>query len=340
MHAVKIKSDWSNYYRLISHGHAEMNEMEIYQACSAVANNGTVLDVEKELCSHARKLLEIRRNLKNNDIEKAYESVVNLRSKYLDPMLAGDRFFLLGVIHNRNGNFSLTMKNMKLARAFFSCPELEHRYLRSLMNEKICEENLDSFICGELYVIKQMAHQNNFYDIVANIQKAYSVQLLEHGHYQMAKEQSLRAIENFKFDGCPEDRDIAYSMAAITSLLCGQKDEARRYINHILTNKGKIEAYKSIYNNLLAGIIPKLPGGHPLSRMLWPSAIIKKGTIPGKIFEIIKDGRVSRDEIIRKVWGENTDDVSYVSRLHVAINELRKRYKLNISFDGSYYQID
>ena len=340
MSALKIVSDWKNYYRLLAEEGDQMNDLEIYQACAAVANNGMTRSEEKNLCSVAKKLLQIRRYLNNREIEKAHEQIITIRSKDLHPMLAGDRNYLLGVIHNRKGNMRLTIKNMKLSKDYFLNGKLEHRYLRAILSEKICEEDINSFTHGDLFAIKQKAYRNEYLDLVGNIQKGYSVQLLELGNYHEARNQALDAIESFKHDGCPEDKSIAYCIAAISSIICADQNAGDKYIQYVIGNSGKTREYKQIYNDLKQKKRPRIPKGHFLSKTKWPIIAVKEGTISGKILNALNNGKISRDDLITSVWGSNSYDISYISRLHVAINELRKKYKYNIAFNGTHYVLE
>ena len=207
-------------------------------------------------------------------------------------------------------------------------------------DEHIVIGDLKSHINGELYFLKQRAFSNRYFDLVGNIERAAANIWLHEGNSLEALKCAQAAAECYQIDGCPEDKAISVALVAIAQLNYRNQKAAIETINSIHIKTGRIVSYLEIFKSLLIGKTPELAVGHPLHGVKWNvQPRIKENSIPGKIYFALQGSPASRDSLIKSVWGEDAIDPSYNSRLYTAINELRKKYGVEVNFDGEQYKI-
>lgn len=315
----------------------QIETVDIYKACVAGANNGLRLPEEHLLGDHEKSLLEARRKLFVSDLKET-ERILN---SFLpqDPLLNGDRLFLLGQIYHRKGKQKEASDFMNLAAVSFQETGDLHRALRAKVNGALCLSSLESCLFGDLYALELEARRQNFLDIAGNICRTRGIELLIAGRPNEAHAQALEASSLYQLDGFQDDRAVALLIAALAQLTLGDFKAAKELRSLVLFTSGKIEVYAKVYDDILMGKIPKIPKGHALEGISWKKLIIKSDSVTGKIIEALREGPLTRDELITLVWGENALDDSYCRRLYTAINSIRKDRTATIIFDGERYSL-
>lgn len=310
---------------------------EVYKACVAVACNGMTLPEEATLSEVERVLLDVRRKLFANDLKKAE----TLLKKYpaTTPLLEGDHHFLMGQVHHRRGEQEEA--ELLMYRAAVKYAELgdNHRSLRARVNGALCVSSLESCLFGNLFVFEQESRRLGFFDITANIVRTRAMELLISGRSHEACSVAIEASELYKLDGYQDDRSVAILVAAIACLTMGDVQKAKELRAEAFVNGGKTQTYISIYDDLIAGKLPKVPKGHALSRVSWKKVGFKTESVTGKIIDGLRQGPKTRDELIAHVWGESATNASYCSRLYVAVGAIRKEGIFTVIFDGESYKL-
>jgi tetratricopeptide (TPR) repeat protein len=341
---MKPLSDWQATVHLMENGTQGLAPLIVYKACSAFASNGQSHEAEALLETPYRRLLEARRKMKSGQWEDAHSILVSdlglndAHENYFE--LQGDRHYILGNLAHRQNQPGAAEAQFKTAAQFYKQGRDQHRLLRCLINEKICRSSLTSHVSGELFFLKQKAFNEEFWDLVGNIEKAAVPRWLAVGSFAEALQASQRALEAYRRDGCPEDRAVAQALNAICLCLTGDKPEAARIENTIAIRDGKVATYLNIIRSLLNGQIPLVDPDHSLADAMWETELgPKRNSIPGRILECLSQQAMERDELIRVIWGETATDPSYCSRLYTAIRDLRRKYQISVEFDGRQYRL-
>ena len=310
---------------------------DVYKACVAVACNGMTLPEESSLSKGERVLLEVRRQLFKSDLKMAENMLKEIT--FENHLLEGDKFFLQAQVYHRRGEQPEASRLWNVAADKYCLIEDFHRELRARVNGALVISTLESCLYGDLLSFEQEAKRQNFLDIAANIARTRAIELLKAGMLNEAYNQSMEASALYQLDGYQDDRAVAVLLAAISQLCLGNLEKAAATRGEVMVSEGKTKVYINIYNDLLAGKIPKVQAGHTMSRIAWKKIMVKTGSISGKIIENLRKKSMNREELIAAVWGENATDQSYCGRLYVAINAIRKDGLITIIFDGENYKI-
>lgn len=337
-------SDWKALNLLNEQGVDSLSHYHIYKACTALAINGHRSETEDQLNSEYQQLLQIRRLLKSMKLDQAMHECLNFQvhenhESYFE--LKGDQAFLLGHIFHRLNEPLKSEESFANATKWYSRGHDNHKKLRSLINKFIVIADIKSHISGDLYFLKQKAFSEKFFDLVANIAKAEANLWLHSGQIDQAERAAKEALELYQIDGCPEDRAISQCYVAISQYLQGKFTEFELSKQGIHIQTGKVLSYLNVLKSLSKNEIPYVTDGHPLYGMKWKlRSRIKENSIPGKILKILQNGAVGRDQLISEIWGEKAIDPSYNNRLYTAMNELRKKYHVNVNYDGEKYCLE
>lgn len=333
---MSTNSEQTHLYNLRKNNQVTLKE--IYLACVSVANSGSTLPEEIHLQKDYVCLLQVRRLIYNQHLELALNRLDSIETE--DPFLQGDSIFLRAQIFHRQGSQTEAARLMSDAANFYAVAGDFHRELRARVNGSICVSSLESCIVGDLYIYEQEARRRKYHDILANILRTKSMELLLAHRFQEAFVQAQEASNLYQVDGYLEDGCVAVFISAIAQILLGDFIKAQQV--RMLANipDGKAKSYREIYEDLLNGKRPKIFPGHPLSRMDWKTSFIKPESIPGKLLAALRARPQTKDELIVHIWGENAKDSSYYDRLFTAIGFLRKDKSLTILFDGVHYRID
>ncbi len=324
-------------------GHEPLPSIAVYKALSGLANNGATRPEEVDLHEHARRLLEARRLLKAGkyaDFDSLLQSFqARSGDPELDQILMGDAQALEAMKLGKQGRFDEARTAALAAAEHFSGTPDRHRELRARINAEIFLCTLETYLIGTLYSLEQAALRGGFDDLVGNIRKGRTIQLMDAGRFEEALAEALGAAAAYERDGCPEDRAVAHTVLAILHLIAGHVGDAQIAAGKVHFKDGKVKPYFEAFQSLVSGKKPQPPEGHPLAIVPWPVHKVKKESISGKILRRLSEGPATRDELIAHVWGDQALDPSYCSRLYTAINQLRKKEGANIVFDGSLYRI-
>lgn len=312
-------------------------EGDLYKACITVANHGLKLPEEDKLTNEEKSLLLVRRMIFEKKLTEA-EDLINSLSPN-DNLLFGDKLFLLGQIYHKLGKQDLASGFMFQAADYYKQTGDKHRELRARVNAAICIVTLEDALFGVLYSFELEARQNNFFDIAGNIVRTKAMLLLSHGRLQESYSQAMEAANCYKLDGYQDDYGVTIYIAAIAQFLLGNIALAVETRNKAMTSEGKSESYKKIFDDLIAGNIPKVHEGHPLYDVKWKRLTLKPESIPGKIVQKLQERPYTRDELIQEIWGENALSQAYCDRLYTAIKSLRKERSIAVLFDGEYYKL-
>jgi tetratricopeptide (TPR) repeat protein len=314
-----------------------LSSEEVYKACVSLANHGATLPEEANLSEEYKILLEVRRLISKNHLTESEEALQSYQSESF--LLRGDREFLLGQIYHKRGIQVTASQFMYRAADLYRLIPDQHRELRARVNGAIMVSTLESALYGELFNFEQEVRRLGFMDILGNICRNRAMEFLVHERIQEAASQAQEAAACYNLDGYQDDRGVALYLAAICFLLMGDTTRAHEVRAQAFTSEGKTEIYKYIYETLLMGKIPKLPEGHTMALINWNKIALKHESVPGKIVLKLRQGPLSRDEIIKEVWGPEATDQTYCGRLYTAINYLRKERSIHIVFDGSFYKL-
>ncbi len=334
-------TDWQCVARLDSR--EPLPPLGIYKALSGLANNGASRKEEEQLPPEARLLLEARRLLKERKLEDFDRLAMDFHAKTgdsgFDQILIGDLQALHAMRLGKKGLFQEARQAaLAAAEVFANTPDL-HRELRARINAEIFLCTLDTFLIGTLYSLEQSARRAGFDDLVGNIRKGRTIQLMDAARFEEALAEAIGAAAAYEHDGCPEDRAVANTILAILNLLTGHVAEAQIAAGKVHFKDGKVKPYFDAYQALVSGKKPQVPEGHPLALVPWPVHQVKRESVSGKILRRLSEGPATRDELIAHVWGEKALDPSYNARLYTAINQLRKKDGHGIIFDGSHYRL-
>jgi hypothetical protein len=334
-------TDWQCVARLDSR--EPLPPLGLYKALSGLANNGGSRPEEDQLPTDARLLLDARRLIKAGKLEDFDALTTNFTARTGDPgfdqILSGDLQAIRAMRLGKQGRFEdARAAALEAAETFANTPDL-HRELRARINAEIFLCTLDTYLIGTLYSLEQSARRAGFDDLVGNIRKGRTIQLMDAARFEEALAEATGAVAAYERDGCPEDRAVAHTMLAILHLLAGHVAEAQTAAGKVHFKDGKVKHYFEAYQALVSGKKPHVPEGHPLALVPWPVHQVKKESISGKILRRLSQGPATRDELIAHVWGEKALDPSYCSRLYTAINQLRKKDGHGIIFDGSVYRL-
>jgi hypothetical protein len=126
---------------------------------------------------------------------------------------------------------------------------------------------------------------------------------------------------------------------AISYYCLGQKSEAISIRSTLPFSEGKYQSFLDVYDQIAQGKKPNLKKEHPLYATPWPIYQFRKNSIVGMVYGHLLVGPVSREELIKLVWGSEALDPSYVTRLHSVITALRNKYHFSIEYDGVNYNL-
>lgn len=365
-------SDWQAAGLLVGQDLSTINPYLIYKGCIAHANNGQTHAAERMLNAAYQQLLLARRYLKT-DLESKMIEALNFEIDLKHPRyfeLMGDREHILGSHFNRQSEPANAAQHFARAHTYFQQGADAHRALRSLINQAICFSTAASHTAGELFFLKQRANREGFHDLAGNIEKAAVSVWLAAGNHAEALRSSQASLNSYNLDGCPEDRAVVLALLAICQVLVGKIEDAQISAKSVLIRNGKVERYLTIIDDLLQGRVPQIPAQHHLASVSWCRSVHrplaadasvplfatsltraqsgvyaqskrgaspKANSIPGQILKHLAEQNLKRDELIRKVWGENAIDASYCARLYSAINDLRHKFHVDVQFDGEAY---
>jgi hypothetical protein len=263
----------------------------------------------------------------------------SLNEALLTHLYAGDRHFLLALVHHRQGDIQLAARDLDRAIVSFRMAGDTHRELRSAVNRLICFSDCDSCTVGALIVLEQRALREGYYDIAGVIQRTRALELLRTCHLTEALAAGREAVRSYSFDGCPEDRLITIALVAIIEVLIGNLSAAQELRSSIFPVEPRVQVYLNCYEQIVAGRLPTVPKGHALDAIPWKKMALKPMSVPGKIIAALKSRPLSRDQLIESVWGSTADHPSYRNRLYTAINAIRKANHFDIYFDGESYRL-
>jgi tetratricopeptide (TPR) repeat protein len=332
-------TDAQCFSRLATHSAHGLNEIEIYKGCVFPANNGDLRPEESSLSSPFRLFLEARRFIKIGSFDIA-RNLLDSASTEQIAILEGDRDFLRGIVEQRLGNYRQAAQRMLSAAEIFRKIGDNHRFLRAMINFEIYGMNFESFVSGNLYALQRLAYSEGYHDLVGNIQKAYSVELLNRGEFQTAVVVAADAVESYSKSSDPEDQSVAQCLVAIAHWLVGNKLQAQEHIKRTKIRDGKVKTYYTCFQNLFQGGIPELRKDHPLYQTPWIHPLFKARSITGKLIGHLQMRPATRDELIKEIWGADAFHSSYRDRLYSALKEIRKKIGVNIQFDGSHYRLE
>lgn len=338
MNRQAIKSDWFWVEHLLGpHGNAPLSMTEIYRACAALANSGRSRPEELSLDESLKTLIEVRRMIFSCELKEAKRDLDAIKSEI--PSLAhADTLFLQAIIAHRRGKLVEANATFEVSAGEYETLGETHRHLRALSNSAICKRDLGSHVSGELFQLERKAHQLGCYDVVGNIKKARTIELMMNAKFSAALTEAQDCVTAYGIDGCPEDRAVAHCLLSMNFRISGNLDAARKEFSRVVLNGGKVAGYKVACDALMQGRLPRFKKGHPLFGIRWPRAQIKTHSVQGKIMQRLQTGPVQRDELIKSVWGPRAIDPTYEARLHTAISDLRK--STPIAFDGECYKIE
>lgn len=310
---------------------------DVYKACVSQANLGLTLPEESQLSTGERSLLQARKLLSRGSLDEARKLLISISTD--EPLLHGDKNFLMGQCYHRMGEQQRCFEFMNIAAQSYQDAHETYRELRARINGAISVSTLETCLFGDLQAFEQEARREGYLDLVANILRTRSMNLLTAGQLNEAYFQAMEAAELYQLEGYPDDRTIALLVGAIALHMNGDVLAAQKIRGMCLVVVEKVRPYLMIYESLVQGKIPKLHPGHPLYEVKWKKFALKSDSIPGKILQILKEGPCSRDELIVSVWGEDATDPSYNSRLYTAINYIKKSKGIFIAFDGEKYRV-
>ena len=229
----------------------------------------------------------------------------------------------------------------KAAEKFQSVGET-HRMLRALINGYIFRRDLGEYVAGNLFALEQECLRNSHFDLAGFIARGRAIELCTQGEFEKARIECAAALEQFKLDGCPEDRALCVALMAILCKLCGDDRAAATHFSSIPIQAGRVASYIAIYKSLENGLVPKLDASHTLAATPWKSSvqfILKSNSSLGRILRVLSKGPREKNELIEQIWGAKAGGPVYENRLRVALTKLRKSYGVAVKFDGGRYSM-
>jgi hypothetical protein len=335
---VLLKSDWY-WVREMSLRPDELNEYEIYKACAALSSTGFRRPEEQRLGPALRSLLEVRRILQNGDLKKA-ETVLTekmVTTPKDSSFILGEVLSLMALLEHRQNRIQKAQSYFEMAaEAFRECGET-NRAMRSVTNAFICSRDQKSNMQGELLQLERTLRSKGVFDLVGNIKKTRTIELMVEGNFAAALTEIEDAVECYEKDGCPEDFAISQCLLTMNLLIDGNIEDARSTRSRVVQLDGKVAPFVEACDSLFEGRLPSFPTAHPMFPITWPRARLKAESVTGKVLMRLRSGPATKENLIRYIWGPTAMGPSYNSRLYSAISEIRK--KSPIVFDGNFYRI-
>lgn len=334
-----IHSEWQLVIHLITYGTAKLTPYEIYKACVPDALNGKIRSESLGLPSEYQDLLEARKAMYESSYLSSFKKLRHLIRNSNDFLIKGDCYYIYGLIFHRLGRIKWAESFLNQAEIFYSQTADQHKYLRCLINKHICKDSIESYFKGDLFFLKQRCMVDNYLDLIGNIEKSLSCELISIGNFDAGLVAAEAAQIHYGQAGCAEDANVAQVLIAICLYCQGEKHEATKVRSLLQSSKGKFKSFLKIYDQLAQGQKPTINEDHPLYKTPWPVHQFRKNSVVGQVYLRLSLGPVSREELISTVWGPKAIDPSYVTRLHTVITSLRGKYHFAIEYDGEFYSL-
>lgn len=339
-----IKSDLMLLSNYTVNPHQTLSQEDYYRTFSAMSYFDFNPLSEEHLDSNFKFLTRFRRNFYNNKIKKEelLSDILRFESSYQGntPLIIGDAKVLKGHVYQQMGNYALASQLHSEASQLFLSSGDEFRGLRAIINSKIFNtEATTSYESGELYVLLKKVIRENYFDLAGNIYRGLAMELFNQSQYAEARVQIDLALKCFSKLSYPDDEAIAQCLSSLIWLQLGQPEKAKIEFESISVYSRKLHYYLEAVKACLAGAQPLLPSTHPLAKAQWSHFQLRTRSIVFKIVETLKNGPLTRDEIIYQVWGEHALSDSYCNRLYVALNQIKKKKIALIIFNGEKYEL-
>lgn len=338
-----IRSEWQLFRHLISFGSNDLKEYELYKACVPDALNGKIRAESQSLPEYYLNLLLARKLIYERKFRNALGMLKQIVSRHEDPLIKGDGYFLIGALLHQKGHLLWSGQCYNKSEQLYSKSDDQHKYLRSLINKKISQkassEHIKSYFNGEIYFLKHECVRQSYFDLCGNIEKSKSCDLMVLGNFEGALSAAKLAHQYYIQDGSSNDGNIALLLMAISYYSLGQKSEAVSIRSTLQLSEGKYRTFLDVYDQIAQGKKPNLRKEHPLYGTPWPIYQFRKNSIVGMVYGHLLGGPVSREDLIKLVWGPSALDPSYIMRLHTVIAALRNKYHFSIEYDGTHYNL-
>lgn len=336
---MKLKSESQCLVQLQLIGEKNLNADEIYRALVFSANSGILEPQVEYLDTTKRLLLESRVMMSKGLLHEAFDLLLKLnQQEVLAQDLAADTSFLLGINAFRRGDKNQYLKNMAQAKQKYLAAGDDYRALRAAINLNIIDSGLTSFECGNLKAFSQETIRNQYFDLAGNIYKAEAIERFKKLDIEGALVAVSQALRYYEIDACPEDLSLTQVLSAILHKLNNDDEKAKFWAQSAKIKHGKVKEYWDIWLSLRSEKLPVTNKSHQLSAIPWKQFLKKSASITQKIVSELKLKALSKNDVIKAVWGENCLDPSYESRFFSAMRQLKKQNYI-ISFDGEKYRI-
>jgi len=331
-----------SYYTVNPHQH--LSQEDYYRTFSAMSYFDFNPLSDEYLDSNFKFLTRFRKNFFNNIIKKEelLSDILRFESSYQgkSSLIIGDTKVLKGHIYQQLGNYELASQLHSEASQLFLSSGDDFRGLRAITNSKIFNtESTRSYESGELYVLLKTVLREKYFDLAGNIYRGLAMELFNQSQYAEARVPIDMALKCYGKLSYPDDEAIAMCLSALIWLQLGQPEKAKLEFESIAIYSRKLHYYLEAVKACLAGNQPSLPSTHPLARAQWSHFQLRTRSIVFKIVEALKNGPLTRDEIIYQVWGEHALSESYCNRLYVALNQIKKKKLALIIFNGEKYEL-
>jgi len=338
-----IQSEWQLFRHLLTYGSKDLTEYELYKACVPDALNGVLHKEAINLSLNFQALLNIRIHIYQQHYRQGLHLLKILSTRELNSLQLGDLHLLTAAILHENGHIKWAHHYLAKAEDFFLKSPDKHKYLRSIINKQISiktsSEQIKSYLIGALYFLKQDALRKKYFDLCGCIDKSLSCEFISIGNFEGSLTAAQSAHDYFLLDGCSIDGNMALILKSIALYCLGQKSEAIKIRSALPESHGKYKPLLLVFDQLTQGQKPNLKREHPLYGTPWPISQFRKNSVVGIAHSRLIKGPVSREELIKVIWGNEAIDPSYVTRLHTLITSLRSKYHLVIEFDGVHYSL-
>jgi len=339
-----IKSDLMLLSNYTINPNQTLTQDDYYRTFSAMSYFDFNPLSEDHLDSNYRFLVRFRKNFYNNQIKKEelLSDLLRFETSYQgnSSLIIGDIKVLKGHIYQQMGNYLLASQLHTQASQLFLSSGDEFRGLRAIINSKIFNTvSPIPYESGELYVLLKKVIRENYFDLAGNIYRGLAMELFKQSQYAEARIQIDMALKYYSQLSYPDDEAIAKCISALIWLQLGQSEKAKYEFESIAIYSRKLHYYLEAVKACLAGAQPSLPPTHPLANAHWSHFQLRTKSLVFKIVDALKNGPLSRDEIIYQVWGEHALSESYCNRLYVALNQIKKKKLALIIFNGEKYEL-
>lgn len=334
---MNSKSDFDYYLEL--ENESLTNPLEIYRGCIVVACSGKTHSAESQLNDSQRYLLNIRRLIHQAKWQTALDQLQGIDQESIESPLAGDVSFLKAQILHFMGHQSAAKLEMLKASKLYQENNDMYRSIRAEVNAHIANGDLNSVINGTLFLLEKKVKQFDFPEITAHVLRARAQIFAQSEMFTDAIPLLKESIQLYSRKGYPQDECVARVSLAICYLHLGRHDEAIAEYKNCHIKDGKVKPFIDFFNSMMSEQKPIVPIDHPLFQMPWIIKHKQDNKVTSKILRLLKMRDFSRDELIYQTWGPNSDDPSYVTRLHSAIRQVKKKHNVQIDFDGERYRL-